>query len=147
MAISAEVHTDAQQLVLLSPLTITTAISATATTPVVALGGIKYLTAIAVFTYGSAGTTAKAYVQTSLDGGLSWVDVICFSFTTATATKISSTTVSLAPASQAFAPTDGTLTNDTILQGVLGDRIRLKYVTTGTYADATTLAIYALVKG
>ena len=39
-------------------------------------------------TYTSGGTTAKAWVQTSLDGGTNWFDLACFSFTTAAAVKV-----------------------------------------------------------
>ena len=147
MALSSEVHTDAQRIILLSPLTITAAVSATATTPTTGLGGMKALSVEAIFTYGSGGTTAKAYVQTSFDGGTTWVDIMCFAFTTATASKISTTTCLIAPAAQAAAPTDGSLADNTVIQGTLGDRLRVKYVTTGTYGGSTTLAIHAIAKG
>ncbi len=147
MSIASEVHTNAQTSVLLAPLTITAALSATATTAVTALAGMKYLVVEAIFTYGSGGTTTTAYVQTSFDGGLTWVDIMNFAFTTATASKISAVTTDIAPASQAFAPTDGTLASNTIIQGALGDRLRLKYLSTGTYADSTTLAVYAIARG
>jgi hypothetical protein len=137
----------ARRIVLLSPLTIGAAVSATATTPVTGLGGMEALTVEAKFLYGAGGTNATAYVQTSLDGGLSWIDIMCFQFTTAAANKISSVTSLIAPAAQAFAPTDGSLTANTIIQGVLGDRLRLKYVTTGTYTGATSLGVYAIVRG
>jgi len=85
------------------------------------------------FTRASGGTTLKAYLQTSFDDGATWADVAAHAFATTTATKISSINRSIAPAAQAFAPTDGTLTDDTIIQGVLGDRLRVKIVVVGTY--------------
>lgn len=138
---------DGQKITLLAPLTISTAIGATGTTPVTNLTGMKYVTVEAKFLYGSGGTTANAYVQTSLDLGLTWVDIMNFSFTTSAASKVSAVTTMIAPAAQAFAPSDGSLSANTIIQGVLGDRLRLKYVTTGTYAGLTSLAVYAIVKG
>jgi len=38
-----------------------------------------------MFTYGSGGTSADAWVQTSFDGGLTWADVANFHFLLATA--------------------------------------------------------------
>lgn len=139
--------TNIQRITLLEPLTIAAAVGATATDPVVSLGSMDYLVVEAKFLYGSGGTNATAYVQTSLDNGLTWVDVICFQFTTSAASKISAVTTHIAPAAQAFAPSDGALTANTVIQGVLGDRLRLKYVTTGTYGGATSLAVYATIKG
>src|SRR5882672_6915362 len=34
------------------------------------------------FVYGSGGTTAKFWVQTSFDGGTNWMDIYSFAFTT-----------------------------------------------------------------
>ncbi len=150
MARTANVHNNSQFAVLLAPLTITTALSATGTTPVTKLGGMKYLVAEAIFVYGTGGTTAKAYVQTSLDGGLTWVDLIAFAFTTATLSKMSAISSDVAFAATAWvpiAPGDGALADNTSVQGILGDRLRVKYVTTGTYATSTTLAVYAHIKG
>ncbi len=146
MALNGSVHINSRFCILLAPLTISTALSATATTPITQLGGMKYLVAEAIFLYGSGGTTTNAYIQTSLDGGLTWVDIINFSFTTSAASKIWATTADVAVAA-VVTPSDGALTSNTIVQGVLGDRLRLKYVTTGTYAGATSLAVYAHAKG
>lgn len=102
--------------------------------------GVKSLGLLAKFLYGSAGTTTKAYVQTSLDGGATWVDIACFAFTTAAASKLSSVKNNIATAAGAT-PTDGTLTDNTILDGVLGDRTRVKYIVAGTYTGATSLTV------
>ena len=147
MSLSAAVHQNSRYLPLLSPLTIGAAVAATSTTAVTGVGGAKHLTIEAKFLYGAGGTNAKAYVQTSLDGGVSWVDIAAFVFTTAAANKVSAIALTIAPAAQAFTPSDGALTDDTIIQGVFGDRIRVKYVTTGTYTGATSLAVYAHLKG
>lgn len=110
------------------------------------LFGADYIAIQAVFTYGSGGATAKAYVQTTLDEGATWIDVACFAFTTASATKVSALTGAVAPASQAFAPSDGALADNTIIQGVLGDQWRVKLITTGAYATSTTLAVTLFAK-
>jgi len=133
-------------MVLLAPLTIGAAVGATATTPVTDMGGMNYLVVTGVFLYGAGGTDAIARVQTSVDGGLSWIDIVALGFLTAASTKVSAVTTGIAPGSQASVYTDGTMTVNTVLQGVLGDRIRVKYVTTGTYTGATSLAVYAIAK-
>lgn len=145
MAASGSVHTNGQTIVFLSPLTIGAAVAATATTPIKILAGMKYLVVEAIFLYGAGGTTAKGYIQTSIDRA-TWIDIMCFSFTTAAASKISAV-VSTTALAAVVAPTDGTLTNDTILSGLLGSQLRLKYVTTGTYTGATSLAVYGVAKG
>ena len=87
------------------------------------------------FTWGSGGTTCKAFVQTTLDGGLSWFDIMCFAFTTASAKKISAVKMWTALAA-AYTPLDGTLTDDTIKDGVIGDRLRVKMILAGTYVTS-----------
>lgn len=128
----------------LANLTITAATSATALAP--AMTGIdKYrgVTLQAVFTYGSGGTNATAYVQTTLDGGTTWVDVAAFQFTTASATKIANVRRTTAVTTLAT-PTDGTLTANTAVDGILGDQLRVKWVSTGTYGGTTTLTVTAV---
>jgi hypothetical protein len=45
------------------------------------------------------------------------------------------------------AATDGTSADNATVNGVLGDRVRVKYITTGTYSGATSIAVYAVAKG
>jgi hypothetical protein len=97
-----------------------------------------------VFTYAADGTTCKVYIQTSFDGGTTWVDVAQHAFTTSTASKLSAVNRGIAPASQAATPTDGTLADNTILQGLLGDLLRVKVITTGTYSGTTHVAVHAV---
>lgn len=137
-------------MAMLANLTITTAVSLTAL-PALQIGGLdNYCEAIALqanFTYGSGGTTATAYVQTSLDGGLSWCDMASFQFTTSSARSVCNLSALTAVTTPA-APTDGTLTvNTTSANAVIGNLFRVKYVTVGTYAGGTTLRIDAIVRG
>ncbi len=101
---------------------------------------IKLVSVQAVFVYAAGGTTAKAYVQTSLDGGVTWFDIACFAFTTATATRVSAVNSAIA-LTASTTPTDGSLADNTIVNGVMGDRIRVKVISTGTYTGATTLKV------
>jgi hypothetical protein len=85
------------------------------------------------FTYGSGGTSADAYVQTSLDGDTTWVDVAQCHFTTSSLRELFNLSA-LTPVTTAYTATDGTITANTSKDGLLGSKIRVKYVTTGTYA-------------
>lgn len=135
---------------LLATTTITTAVTGQAGT-VLELGragmAADGLVAEAKFDYGSGGTSAKVYVQTSLDNGATWIDLMSFAFATTDASKVSAVQLNTAPASQAFAPSDGALSDNTVIQGVIGDRLRTKLTTTGTYAGDTTIAVWISLKG
>ncbi len=119
--------------------TITAALSAVSRGEISQLYGMKYLVLEANFTYGSGGTTLKAWVQTSLDGGATWIDIANFAFTTASGRKI--TTLDLDAVATAVVPTDGSLADNAIVDGILGDRVRVKLTTTGTYAGDTTFEL------
>lgn len=117
---------------------ITTAETATTADAVVNLGRVSGLTLYCVFTYGSGGTTCRVWVQTSLDGGTTWIDIADFSHTTASLTRgYSISNVGVAVTTL----TDGALTANTALNGFLGPIYRTKVTSTGTYAGSTTLAV------
>ncbi len=129
---------------LILPLTtITTAVS-NQLSPEIHIGeGAAQLIASAVFTYGTAGTTAKFWLQSKI--GDTWMDIANFAFLLATATKVIALTSLITVAS--VAPTDGTLADDAINDGLLGDLLRIKFTTTGTYATSTTIKIDVLPRG
>lgn len=133
---------DANAASLLS-VTLTAAVSPAAVGPtyqVRDLTAAKNLTAEAIFTYGSGGTSADAYLQTTFDGGDTWVDVTNFHFTTASASKVVNLS-SMTPVTTAVTPTDGSMTANTAQDGVLGSQFRVKYASAGTYAGGTTLKV------
>jgi hypothetical protein len=125
---------------------ITIAQSGEVKTAVVLNGGVfesfKHLGLLAKFVYGSSGTSVKAYIQTSFDGGTTWCDIACFTFTTATANKVMSINHA-ASVLASYTPLDGAISDDTAKDGLLGDSLRVKLTTTGTYAGTTTLKVYA----
>lgn len=88
------------------------------------------------FTYGSGGATVNAYVQTTIDNGATWVDIAQFSFTTASARVLFNLNSQTSVTAQ-YTATDGTLTANTVKDGILGPLFRVKLVTTGTYAGTT----------
>ena len=103
--------------------------------------GISSLSVDLQMLYGSGGTSGKIFVQTSLrqatettDAG---VDLISMTFTTASKARLFTVT---GDTSVTVTPTDGTLTDDTIQNGVLGDRFRLKIVTLGTYSNQSQVS-------
>lgn len=145
MSLNGAVHGDGRYMNLLPALTVGAAVSATTTTPVLYLAGMEYLVVSAKFLFGAAGTSVKVYVQTSVDNGDTWIDIMSFAFAGAAATKVSS--VNSYVSVTAITPTDGSLADNTVVNGVLGDRVRLKYVTTGTYTGATSIEIDAMAKG
>lgn len=96
--------------------------------------------------YGSGGSEIRAYVQTSLDQGTTAIDLACVLFGTDGETRVVNLS-GLTPKSDAqITPTDGALADDTAVDGVLGDRLRLKLVSTGTYAGSTVLSARAAVR-
>lgn len=132
-------------MTMLLNLPITTAIGVTSTTAEQFNDARPMSVALqAIFTYGSGGTTANAYVQTSLDSGVTWFDIANFSFTTSTA-KFMYNLSGLTPVTTENATrTDGSMTANTSLDGFIGDLLRVKYSSTGTYGGNTTLRIDAV---
>lgn len=106
------------------------------------LAGMTSLTVWANFDYGSGGTTCAAIIQTSLDQGVTWIDIIRFDFTTSDR-KAHATVGAFAAG---VVTTLAALASEGKLDNVLGDRLRAKVTTTGTYAGNTSLALRAAVR-
>lgn len=118
----------------LADLAITSALASVAQTPIQNLEGILAATILARFAYGTGGTTAKAWVQTTLDDGQTWIDIACFAFTTASGVKVINLS-GLTPVTTAITPSDGAMADNTVQDGILGSAMRVKVATTGTYAN------------
>ena len=91
-------------------------------------------------TYGSGGTTVKAFVQTSLDGGSTFIDIMSLAYTTASLRKVAN--VIRGTATAPATPSVGAMSDNTQLSGIIGDVIRIQVVTTGTYGGSTTLDMF-----
>jgi len=138
---------------LLPATTITSAISPAVVTPWAQFAGSpRDLSIQANFAYGSGGTTVDVWIQTSLDGQATATDIANFHFTTSGARKgahVSTYQPVGSPLSSATAPdaqtpitlTDGSLGANTVLDGIMGPYLRVKYQSTGTYAGGTTLRV------
>lgn len=91
------------------------------------------------FAWGSGGTTANVYIQTSLDGGTTWCDALTFGFTTAIARFVGTVNSGKSVIPATF--TDGSLAINTVNDGLFGPLWRAKLVSTGTYAGGTTITV------
>jgi hypothetical protein len=107
------------------------------------LSGALAVTLSARLAYGSGGTSCYAVVETSLDQGVTWVQIARFDFTTSGLQKVLSVS-GLTP--RIAAATAGSLAADTALDGTLGDRLRATVVSTGTYAGSTVVSVRANVR-
>jgi hypothetical protein len=93
---------------------------------------------------GSPGSSVDAYVQTSADGGdHSWMDVANFEFTTSSAGPLLFNLSSETPITSQLVTTDGALTANTCISGLLCPLWRVRYVVVGSYAGGTSLTIDA----
>lgn len=102
--------------------------------------GCNFLLAEADFVYSGGGTTAKVFIQTTLDPTRTdWTDVMSFSFTTASGRKFLSVS-DAAVAAAITGGTLGTLTADTS-RNVIGMYVRAQVVTTGTYTGTNTMTV------
>ena len=110
------------------------------------IDGLDWMAAVTLqanFTYGtSGGTSVKVDIETSLDS-TSWVPIARFAFTTASAEKLFNLS-GLTPKTTVVVP--ATLSDDTCLDGILGDRLRAKITTSGTYVGNTSISVRAAVR-
>lgn len=107
------------------------------------LDGMTAVTFQVNFTYGSSGTTLKVDLETSIDQGVSWLPICRLAFTTASAEKVANVS-GLTPKTTAAAlsvPSD-----DACTDGVLGDRLRVRITSTGTYAGNTSVSTRASIR-
>lgn len=124
--------------------TITAAQNGVAMTPIQNLEGILAATIEAKFGYGSGGTTARVWVQVTLDDGQTWIDIACFSFTTGSGVRVVNLS-GLTPVTTPITPSDGALADNSFVDGILGSAMRAKVSTTGTYSN-TLLSVKVSVR-
>ena len=121
----------------LGSFSITTAGTTTGDWTTASLEGMLAMLVQLRFVYGSGGTTVRAYLQTTIDGSVP-IDIACVLYGTATENAALNFSA-LTPKTTAVVPADGALTDDTAVDGILGESFRLKVVSTGTYAGSTSL--------
>lgn len=129
-------------------LTIAAALTNSVQPAVIGLAPFKYLALQAKMAVGTGGTSIDAYIQTSLDGGLSWFDIANFHFLTTPGTKLSVVVWDPAtPFPPNTAPGTAALAANTVLNGVMGDQVRALITTVGIYTGGTTLRVDMVAKG
>jgi hypothetical protein len=126
--------------------TITAAQTATTKTAVTGIARARAIALYCVFTYGSSGTSAKVWVQTTFDGGTTWVDIANFAHATTSLTRAYNLSA-MTPLTSIYTATDGSLADNTCKDGLIGDQVRVKFTSTGTYAGTTTCQVWAVAKG
>ncbi len=104
------------------------------------LDGAKSVTISANFVYGSSGDTLKVAIETSLNQGATWIEVVRLAFAQASAEKVVNLS-GLTPVTTVYAPT--TLSDDTVKDGILGQRWRARAIkgAGSAYAGNTSLAV------
>lgn len=106
--------------------------------------GLDWMAAVTLFcnfTWGSGGSTVTVYVETTLDE-VNWIQIARFDFTISSDAKRCNLS-GLTPVGVASV---GTLSANSVLDGILGDRLRARVTTTGVYAGNTAIAVRASVR-
>jgi hypothetical protein len=108
------------------------------------IDSLEWMAAVTLFvnfTWGSGGTACLVYVQTSLDG-TNWIDIARFDFAQASSAK----RCNLSGLETCAVAAAASLASEGQLQGILGDRLRVKVTSTGTYAGNTSVSVRAAVR-
>lgn len=107
------------------------------------LDGVTTASIDLMFVYGGGSASGHVYVQTSIRQGTkttdAGIDVACMAFDTATKNRLFNLS-GLRSQTGPVTPSDGALADDSSVDGIFGDRFRLKIVTTGTYVAPTLLS-------
>jgi len=91
--------------------------------------------------------TAAVYIGTSIDQGTRWCDVAVMRFDASGGVLISTVEIESTP--EPITPTDGGLQDDSdssIVAGIMGDRLKAKIVTTGTWGGGSVASIRVCVR-
>jgi hypothetical protein len=103
------------------------------------LEGVLSATLQANFTYGSSGgTSLKVIWETSLDAGLSWIEVCRMAFATASEENIVNLSA-LTPRTTVYTPV--ALSDDTAVDGIFGNWWRARILTVGIYVGNASLSL------
>jgi hypothetical protein len=105
---------------------------------------INAVTLVGICVRAGGGGECDAYVQTNIAG--SWYDIADFHFTTATATSFFNLTTATAVTAAGTLPASP-ITDDTAVDTVLGDSLRVRLITSGAaYTGASSLKVVAIVR-
>lgn len=108
------------------------------------IDGLEWIAAVTLFvnfTWGSGGASCIVTVQTSLDG-TNWLDIARFDFATASLAKRANLSALTPVAVGAVAA----LSAEGVLDGIMGDRLRAKVTSTGTYGGNSAVSVRAAIR-
>lgn len=122
-----------------SAVVVTSAADASGQTQAYRIEGALAVMVEANFNYGSGGDTLKVMVETSPDQGTTWIEVARFAFATASAQKV----VNLSGLTPVAVYAPGSLSDDAVKDGILGDRFRARILkgAGAAYAGNTSLSL------
>lgn len=112
---------------------------------VINLQGMDALTLQVRFMYGSGGTQANVFIQSSIDQGQSWFDIANIQFTTSSGVDLVNLS-GLDKLTTPTAPSNLALSAGTVLDGPIGDRLQACVVSTGTYAGGTLVSVRGVAR-
>jgi len=95
---------------------------------------------------GGEGAVA-VYLATSIDQGTRWCDIAVLRFSEAGTLLVNVSAEESTPTP--ITPTDGTLDDDSstvIVDGILGDRLRARVISTGTFTGSSLLSARVVVR-
>lgn len=125
---------------------ITTPVTGEAQTAITGLVGARAVTIETRFDCDGGGGECRVWIQTALDkGGVTWMDVACFAFTTSSAVRLVNLSA-MTPFSSQVTPTNGALADNTCVDGVLGISLRALVTVSGSAYSNTSLTVYATVR-
>lgn len=107
------------------------------------LEGMLAATLQANFAYGSGGTSIKAIWETTIDQGATWIEVCRMAFATASEENLVNLS-GLTPKTTPYAP--AALADDSCVDGILGDRWRVRILTVGVYAGNSSLSFRLMAR-
>ena len=112
---------------------ITTALTASAQTPIEDLEGMTSAVLVATMLGGTGGTSIALVAQISIDGGTTWLDVARFDFLTTAATKWATLDFTKEKAVAAYAA----LASEGVNNSLRGAMMRAVVTSVGTYTNTT----------
>lgn len=116
--------------------------AATYTHPTFGLRNPIQLGMSVVTTSAAAGTSTKFYLQTSVDFGVTFFDIMSIAFTTGTVTKVGVCNFGITPGTNPITTADGSLSDGTYNQGILGTVFRVKNIVVGSYTGTYSVSIF-----
>lgn len=101
------------------------------------LEGMLAATLVGNLAWGSGGTSIKAIWETTLDQGITWIEVCRMAFGAASEQNVVNLS-GLTPKTSLYTPV--ALSDDTCVDGIFGNRWRVRILAVGVYAGNTSLS-------